>query len=95
MWEAMGKVVPLKTVRGKTEQRIAQVVRIMQKAAPGRLSYEQIREKTDTHYDVLIYIMQTLVEVGLVERTEEGKGPGRPKVYFAWIEDGRAQEVGS
>lgn len=82
--------------KGKTEQRITAVVQVLRDAAPERLGYDEITSLTDTNYDILLYILQTLVEVGLVEREEEPReGPGRPKIFFRWVVEGRAQESGS
>ena len=80
-------------LRTKTEHRISFVVKELKEAAPDRLTYEDLVEKTGTNYDVLLYIMGTLVEVGLVSRTEIGGGPGRPKVYFEWLKG--AQVLGT
>src|SRR5262245_31342834 len=83
-------------LRTKTEHRISFVVNALKNAAPGRLTYDDLVEKTGTNYDVLLYIMGTLVEVGLVERTEVGGSPGRPKVYFQWKKRSKAaQAVGA
>jgi len=82
-------------VLGKTEQRVAHVVRVVKEASPKRLTYDQLAKKTGSSYDVLLYILQTLVEVGLVDRHDEpGHGPGRPKCFFQWLGEG-AQESGS
>lgn len=71
-------------VRGKTEQRVAAVIQTLQQSRE-KLTYEELTEATGAAYDVLLYITLTLVEIGLVVRSEEGTpGPGRPKVYFEW-----------
>lgn len=85
-------------IRGKTEQRITEVISVLRKSgAP--LTYDEIRIATGaiegkdgvlrkgTPYDALLYILSTLVEVGLVRRIEEVAGPGRPRVYFEWIKN--------
>lgn len=73
-------------VRGKTEQRVCLVISTLQ-SADNPLTYEELTEATGATYDVLLYILATLVEVGVVIRTVEAStGPGRPKVYFAWDE---------
>lgn len=91
----MGGQVSL--VRSKTEQRVASVVETLKGAPRHRFTYDDLMSQTQTTYDILLYIMGTLVEVGMVERNEEpGIGPGRPKVFFQWIEDREgAQELGS
>ena len=83
-------------IRGKTEQRCAAIVRVLQNA-DGPLSYDDIRLSTGGRrradgrvsggiaYDVLLFVMATLVEVGLVERTKiETRRPGHPRVQFVW-----------
>lgn len=73
-------------ILGKTEQRIAHVVRVLRDAAPEQLTYGELGTQTGTSYDVLLYILTTLVEVGMVERLEEPAGnPGRPKCFFRWV----------
>lgn len=95
----MGTVIE---IRGKTEQRIKQVISILQNAdAP--VSYQDIQYATGAKehksgkgvtggipYDVLLFVLATLVEVGLVERSEKIEGPGRPRVYFAWKNPAKA-----
>ena len=96
----MGKVTP---IRGKTEQRVAQVISILQDAQKP-MSYDQLRLATGARpgqkagvmyggvaYDQLLYILSTLIAVGLVERLEEPeRRQGRPRVYFAWSDHGKA-----
>lgn len=92
----MGTVTP---IRGKTEQRVTQVISILQDAEHA-LSYEEIRLKSGARtkgngspgilyggvaYDQLLYILSTLIEVGLVERLEETeRRQGRPRIFFRW-----------
>jgi hypothetical protein len=84
-------------IRGKTEQRVAQVMSILQDAS-APMSYDQLRLATGAKpsgkagimyggvaYDQLLYILSTLIEVGLVERLEEPeRKQGRPRIYFQW-----------
>lgn len=80
----MGTQAPAQVVqRSKTEQRIELVIRTLRESKEP-LTYEALSAKTGTAYDVLLYIMGALVEVGQVQRVEEKGGPGRPKVYFSW-----------
>ena len=91
------------TIRGKTEQRVQQVISILQDAdAP--LSYEEIRIASGARsrgkssilyggvaYDQLLYILSTLIEVNLVERLEETeRRVGRPRVFFKWRANSKA-----
>jgi DNA-binding IclR family transcriptional regulator len=73
-------------IRGKTEQRVQNVIRTLRKAR-GPLSYEELQRLTGSTYDALLYICSTLAEVGYVERLDVADGPGRPKVKFVWIGD--------
>jgi hypothetical protein len=87
-------------VKGKTEQRVTAVVSLLRTTAKRRkgkaLTYEEISRGTDTAYDILLYILATLVEVECVERIEDADGPGRPKVRFRWISDApSAQAMGA
>lgn len=83
-------------IRGKTEQRVSAIIDCL-KEARNPLNYEELSNETGTAYDVLLYILATLVEVGLVQRHEvPSPGPGRPKVQFTWIAaKGRARAVGA
>src|SRR5688500_6934943 len=100
----MGTVTP---IRGKTEQRIGQVITIL-KGAKAPLSYDEIRRMTGARsrgktsvlyggvaYDQLLYITSTLIEVGLVERIEDPeRKQGRPRVFFQWRNDARSARAG-
>lgn len=99
----MGKVIE---IRGKTEQRIQQIMSLLQNAdAP--LSYQDLQIATGAKkhsggrstiggvpYDVLLFVLSTLVEVGLVERSEKIEGPGRPRVYFTWKHPAKGARAG-
>lgn len=90
-------------IRGKTEQRVAQLIAIL-KDAPEPMSYEQLRLASGAKargkgnilyggiaYDQLLYILSTLIEVGLVERLEEPeRRQGRPRVFFQWKHPAKA-----
>jgi predicted ArsR family transcriptional regulator len=83
--------------RGKTEQRISAVLKVLQKAS-GPLTYDDLVRKTGTSYDPLLYILGTLVEVGYLEREDVVEGPGRPRVYFTWVPEvarGGARAMGA
>jgi DNA-binding HxlR family transcriptional regulator len=80
-------------IRGKTEQRVTNVIRVL-KRAKRPVTYDYLQEETGAHYDVLLYILSTLIEVGLVEREGAPDGPGRPRVRFSWNEDA-AQAMGA
>ena len=69
----------------KTEQRIRSIIRALERAHPNPLTYEELAKKTSTSHDVLLYVTQTLVEVGYVTREETPDGPGRPRVQFTWV----------
>ena len=83
-------------IRGKTEQRVTEVISILSNAS-GPLSYDDIRIASGAKagrdgvlrkgvpYDALLYITCTLMELGHVRRIEEANGPGRPRVYFEWM----------
>jgi len=100
----MGTVTP---IRGKTQQRITQVISIL-KDAKDPLTYEQIRRLTGARsrgkspilyggvaYDQLLYITSTLVEVGLVERLEDSERKhGRPRVFFRWQNNAKSARAG-
>lgn len=82
-------------IRGKTEQRVTAVLDCL-KSAKHPLTYDNLSKDTGTAYDILLYILATLVEVGLVERHEQaGPGPGRPKIQFTWAKRGNARAVGA
>lgn len=83
VWGMGQAQAPQVVQRSKTEQRIALVISTLKGASSPR-TYEDLSAETGTAYDVLLYIMGSLVEVGMVNRTEEKGGPGRPKVRFAW-----------
>ena len=84
-------------IKGKTEQRVQQVMSIL-KDADSPLSYDDIRKMCGARsrgnspvlyggvaYDQLLYILSTLIEVGLVERLEDSeRRAGRPRVFFRW-----------
>lgn len=98
-----GHMGTVTTIRGKTEQRVGQVISIL-KDAKAPLSYEDIRLASGARsrgkkgvlyggvaYDQLLYILSTLIEVGLVERSEDSeRGPGRPRVFFHWRNNAKA-----
>ena len=86
----MGTVTP---IRGKTEQRVRQVIEILWNADKP-LSYDEIRRLTGARsrgksqkvlyggvaYDQLLYILSTLIEVGCVDRLEDTeRRVGRPR----------------
>lgn len=83
-------------IRGKTEQRVTEVISILRNASDP-MSYDEIRLATGAKvgkdgvlrkgmpYDALLYITSTLIELGHVRRIEEASGPGRPRVYFEWV----------
>lgn len=77
---------------GKTEQRITKVISYLRKHAGRQHTYDDLVQSTGAAYDSLLYILGTLVEVELVQRTEVPSGPGRPKVFFQWI--GGARSMG-
>ena len=81
-------------IRGKTEQRITSVFSALRNAKKA-LTYDDLIEATGTSYDPLLYILGTLVEAGLVERTDVAEGPGRPRVYFKWVRSGGARAMGA
>ena len=88
-----GEVIQIK---GKTDQRIEEVLSALM-SAEEPLSYDDLRLATGgkrnpddsvsggVAYDVLLYVLSTLVCVGLIEREERVEGPGRPRVFFSWI----------
>ena len=76
-------------IRGKTEQRITSVISCL-KAAKDRgsdwLTYDDLVVATGAAYDMLLYVLCTLLEVGLVEREDvPATTPGRPRVQFRWV----------
>lgn len=79
--------------RGKTEQRVAQIVATL-RASPRRLSYDDLVGMTGAPYDALLFVLATLVEVGMVEREDVPDGPGRPRVYHRWATGGDALTQG-
>ena len=95
------------TIRNKTEQRVGQVISIL-KDAEMPLSYDAIRIASGARsrgksgpliggvaYDQLLYILSTLVEVGLVERSEDSeRRVGRPRVFFQWRNNARSARAG-
>lgn len=103
-WETMGDVVD---IQGKTEQRCRAVVDVL-KGATGPLSYDDIRLATGGSrtsdgkvdggiaYDILLYLMTTLTEVGLVDRTKiNTRKPGNPRVQFTWTGKLSARVLGA
>lgn len=92
-------------IRGKTEQRVSEIISILKDAA-SPMSYDDLRiasgavRQADgawvggTSYDIFLYVCATLVEVGLAERTDVPDGPGRPKVHFRWVAT-RARAIGA
>lgn len=87
------RVVDLTEIRGKTEQRVANVLQVLK--AGKALTYEELQTATGSTYDSLLYILTTLCAVGMVERLDVPDGPGRPKVHFQWIRSKRAQVLGT
>lgn len=79
----------LDPVRGKTEQRVTSVVEHMRSSRGRLVTYDELNKATGTTYDVLLYILTTLCEIGYVERIEVPEGPGRPRVQFRWINRSR------
>lgn len=100
----MGTVTP---IRGKTEQRIGQVISIL-RDAKDPLSYDQIRRMTGARsrgkspilyggvaYDQVLYITSTLIHLGLVERIEDTeRKQGRPRVFFKWCNPAKSARAG-
>lgn len=80
--------VQILEIQSKTQQKVRAVISIL-KGSDDALTYAELIEATRTSQDILLYILTTLCEIGLVERTEVISGPGRPKVYFRWT--GRAR----
>jgi len=70
-------------VKGKTEQRTTAVVALLRRATEP-VGYDDLRVRTGTPYDALLYMLAVLVEVGLVVKTELAEGPGRPRSMFLW-----------
>jgi predicted ArsR family transcriptional regulator len=81
-------------IRGKTEQRVIAVISVL-KGATAPVTYDDLHNQTGTAYDVLLYILATLCEIGLVEREEVAEGPGRPRVHFQWIKRDKARAIGA
>jgi hypothetical protein len=91
-------------IRGKTEQRVTEVISILRNASEP-MSYDDIRVATGAKtgrdgvlrkgipYDALLYITSTLMELGHVRRIEEASGPGRPRVYFEWVHSSKLNVV--
>lgn len=92
-YDDVGTVTAL---RSKTEQKIAQILHILQQADTP-MTYSDLVEalggKIDGTYgtmrggiarDQLIYIMTTLVVTGLVTRSEITFGDHRPRYVFEW-----------
>lgn len=77
----MGTVVE---IRGKTEQRVQHVIAALKKRRDP-VDYDTLIRVTGANYDSLLYILATLIEVGMVNRTNVADGPGRPKVHFVWV----------
>ena len=100
----VGEVV---NIRGKTEQRCGAVIEALRDAS-GPMSYEDIRIATGgTHnsagrveggvtYDILLYVVTTLLELGLVTRTkmDTRNRPGAPRVQFQWEGKSKARGLG-
>lgn len=74
----------VRPIRGKTEQRVEQVLKVLG-SARNPVTYDELETRTGAHYDSLLYILTTLVEVGFVERLDLPDGPGRPKVHFRML----------
>lgn len=87
----MGKVVQIK---GKTEQRVSAILSVL-KDAKDPLSYDDLSARTGAAYDVLLHVLACLTELGHVERVEDPDGPGRPKVRFKWVSQGKARAMGA
>jgi predicted ArsR family transcriptional regulator len=82
-------------IRGKTEQRVRLIISCL-KEAGSSWTYRELSERTDTPYDVLLYVLTALVEAGLVERETVADGPGRPRVHFTWASrKGKARAMGA
>lgn len=82
-------------IRGKTEQRVTAVISVL-KDAQDPLTYEELGARTGAAYDLLLHVLTTLSEVGLVDRIEvQDKKPGRPKVTFRWSAKGKARAMGA
>lgn len=91
-------------VRGKTEQRVEHIIHLL-KTATAPMTYEEIRlasgsRKRDkkpliggVSYDMLLFVMTTLCELGLVERTENSGGKGHPRYYFHWKANKKAAQA--
>lgn len=79
-------MAPSTDVKGKTEQRVTAVVSLLRRSVEP-LSYEDLRIRTGTPYDALLYMLSVLVEVGLVTKSELAEGPGRPRSMFLWFGD--------
>lgn len=89
-------------IRGKTEQRCASIVEAFQRAT-GPMSYDDLKVATGgvrqpdgrvdggVPYDILLFVVTTLLEVGLVDRKRiQTRKPGNPRVLFTWTGSGAA-----
>lgn len=93
----MGQVVPIAEVQTKTEQRVVHIINLL-KSATGSMTYDEIRIASGATrreadnvltggiaYDMLLFVMTTLIELGYVERSEVIEGKGHPRYLFRWI----------
>jgi len=94
-------------IRGKTEQRCSAIVQVL-RSTDGPLSYDDIRLATGgkrrsdgsvdggISYDILLYVVSALVEVGLVRKTRiETRKPGNPRIQFTWTGKVEARAMGA
>lgn len=102
----MGEVVEIQ-VQTKTEQRVVHILNLL-KSASKPMTYDEIRissgaTRRDSDnllvggiaYDMLLFVMTTLIELGYVERTEVIEGKGHPRYLFKWIGPKPARALGA
>lgn len=91
----MGKVIRIE-VQTKTEQRVQHIIGMLQSArAP--MTYDDLRIQSGATrrddgtlvggvaYDQLLFVITTLMHLGLVERSEVIEGKGHPRYLFSWV----------
>lgn len=85
----------MQQVQNKTEQRVEHIISLLKNASEP-MTYDELRIASGAQrregkpliggiaYDMLLFVMTTLIALDLVERNEVVEGKGHPRYYFHW-----------
>lgn len=103
--QRMGEVIQIQ-VQTKTEQRVEHIISLL-RSAKSPMTYDDIRiasgavRREDNTliggvaYDMLLFVITTLIFLGHVKRTEVIEGKGHPRYLFEWVNVKQARALGA